>query len=79
VNSEPLSLYGLEIVVNKLAMASEWIFPQHRFFEWEPKDEPFCRKYGIGHKGPMKPAAYQVGNTLIVHPTIYEELAKHVP
>lgn len=27
-----------------------WVFPKERFFEWEPKDEPFCRAYGVGHE-----------------------------
>lgn len=29
---------------------AEWIFPKHRFFEWEPSDEAYCRKYGVGHE-----------------------------
>lgn len=28
----------------------EWIFPQHRLFEYEPQDEWYCRKYNIGYE-----------------------------
>jgi hypothetical protein len=71
------SFNGFRIEINELVTSRSWIFPKERFFEWEPKDEWFCKKYGIGHAGPVEPACYQVGNTLVMHPTIYKELVKY--
>ena len=75
-NGLPPSLYGMGVVVDRNITATSWIFPKHRFFEWEPEDEPLCRKYGIGHEGPEKPAAYEINGTLFIHPDLMEELKR---
>lgn len=69
---------GIEISVDPMAVTRPWIFPEHQFIEWEPKDEAFCRKYGIGHEGPEQPCAYQIGNRWVVHPAIYDSLVREI-
>ena len=71
-----MQLYGLKIRVAKFCTTGKWLFPKHRFFEWEPKDEAFCRKYGIGRP---EPGCYQFGDTIIMHPEIYEQLKDVLP
>lgn len=70
------TLLGFRIVVTDAARGSSWIFPQEPFFEWEPHDEWFCRRYGIGHQGPEKPCIIRVGGSLLVHPDLYEQFKK---
>jgi hypothetical protein len=41
-----MSVYNLKITME----SKRWRFPKHRFFEWESKDEEFCRKYDIGYE-----------------------------
>jgi hypothetical protein len=72
-------LYGLEVFVDANCVTYPWVFPQHRFFEWEAKDEKGCRALGIGHEGPPQPTAYQVWNRLYMHPTIYAQIKKEIP
>jgi hypothetical protein len=72
-------IYGLKVYVSRFCVEYPWVLPQHQFFEWEEKDIPFCRKYKIGHAGPAKPTAYQIGNTLVVHPDIYDQIKKELP
>jgi hypothetical protein len=67
-------LYGFKIRVSEAAVEIPWILPKERFFEWEEKDVPFCRKFGIGKAGPAQPCAYRIGDTLILHPAIYKHL-----
>ena len=61
-------------------MRRPWVFPKHQFFEWEQKDERFCRKYGIGHEGPEEPCIIQVKNpftgrtSLHVHPSLLAKI-----
>ncbi len=70
-------LGAMPVIVSQFALTYVWVFPKHRFFEWEPADEPFCRKFGIGHSEP-KPAAFRYGNTWVMHPSIFAELQKKV-
>jgi hypothetical protein len=72
-------LYGFKVRVSELAVEIPWILPKERFFEWEEKDVPFCRKYGIGHAGKPKPCAYRIGDTMILHPEIYRQLQHELP
>lgn len=71
---------GLEVQVTKCATERPWILPRERFFEWEEKDIPFCRKYRIGKPGPERPTAYIVGGSiLVIHPDLWDELKKRIP
>ncbi len=70
-------LGGMPVIISLFALTYEWVFPQHPFFEWEAADEPFCRKFGIGHSEP-RPAAFRSGNTWVMHPSIFAELQKKV-
>ena len=39
---------GQIVDVYYVVTKSVWEFPKHRFFEYETKDEPWCRQLGIG-------------------------------
>jgi len=67
---------GMPVYVSDLCVQRDWVFPKHRFFEWEPKDERACRALGIGHDGPAKPAMYLVGNSIYVHPAIAKQFPR---
>jgi len=45
-----------KIFVTEAAVDVPWVLPKEKFFEWEEKDVPFCRKYGFGHAGEPKPS-----------------------
>src|SRR4051794_28173317 len=68
-------LFGVRIHVSEYAVVTPWVFPKHRFFEWEAKDEESCRALGIGHPGPTEPAAIMVGyDTVVIHPDLWKEM-----
>ena len=70
-------LNGLAVYLDESMVDKVWVFPQHRFFSYEPKDEGWCRRLGIGYEKTVpKPEAYQIGNKLVMHPTLWEELKK---
>ena len=69
-------LHGLALVVCEYAVSREWVFPYDRFVEYEESDRRWAVPLGFGHWGPQQPAAYQVGNTLYVHPEIYAAIPK---
>ena len=77
-----MNLFGLPVYVTENAVSRQWQFPTHRFFEWEPKDEKFCRKFGIGHEGPATPCVFQIRDPftgrdkLMVHPSLVESIKK---
>lgn len=49
---------GIPLIVDdNISTETEWIFPKHRFFEYEPKDEQSCRALGIGYER-LKPKAF---------------------
>lgn len=69
------TLHGLKVVTDDSMTETVWVFPQDRFVEYEPKDEWWCRKYGIGHEVTRPRAeAVQVGDTLVMHPQMWEKL-----
>ncbi len=74
-----VGLFGIQVVVSEHAVDIPWIFPVEPFVEYEPGDEWWARKYGFGRPGKPKPCAYQVGNKLVVHPAIYEQIKREVP
>ena len=64
---------GFEVKVSRYAMAEVWVFPHDRFVEWEKSDEELCKRLGIGHKE-SKPGVFQLGNLLVVHPDIWDQI-----
>jgi hypothetical protein len=71
-------LNGLAIVPCIWAATRPWVFPDEPFVEYEPKDEAWCRKLGIGHEGPYKPSCLRIGDTLYCHPTIIEAIERQI-
>jgi hypothetical protein len=70
------SLYGLKVVLDDTMTETVWVFPQDRFVEYEPKDEWWCRRYGIGHEETRPRAeAVRVGDVLYAHPTTFERIS----
>lgn len=53
--------YGYDLLFASIKLVIDdnlpkiWQFPKHRFVEYEPKDEWWCRKYGFGKEidGPV--------------------------
>lgn len=70
-------LYGLRIVPCELACETRWEFPKERFVEYEPKDESWCRKLGIGREV-IVGHAYRVGNVLYAHPTVIDAIKEQI-
>lgn len=68
-------LGGIKVVTDNKLYDVVWEFPKDRFIEYEPKDESWCRKLGIG-KEKIVPKAFMIGNTLVAHPIIIAELKK---
>ena len=66
-------LHGIEVVSSEHAVERRWMFPTHRFFEWEPKDEVTCRRLGIGEEKLM-PAAFMICGVLVVHPDLLDDI-----
>lgn len=72
----PVGLGGwVRVDVSQYAMSRRWVFPKHPFFEYEAKDEEWCRKLGIGHEE-WAPAAYWFGDRIVMHPDVYKELER---
>lgn len=72
-----LSLYGFQVVTDPNMVDRVWVFPKERFVEYEPKDEGWCRKLGIGHEEVRpKPEVVRVGRTLVMHPQTWERLCE---
>ena len=46
-----------------------------RFIEYEPKDEKWCRAFGIGHEV-REPACFRVGDKFVMHPRVFERLKR---
>jgi hypothetical protein len=68
-------LNELEVITNP-HIPGVWEFPKERFFEYEPKDESWCRLLGIGKE--VFPTVYRVGNQLHMHPKTWEEFSKEL-
>jgi hypothetical protein len=69
-----INLYGIQLNITEHAIARTWIFPKDSLVEFEPKDEEWCRQLGIGHEE-SKPGAYQIGDTFLIHPKVFDQLA----
>lgn len=69
---------GIRIESCDLLYSTEWVFPERRFIEYEPKDEQWARPLGYGHEnGPYSIHVQPTRTTeeiLYVHPTIYEKI-----
>lgn len=68
---------------SSLAIVPRWIFPKERFFEYEAKDEKWCRLLGIGHEvrepGAIlacydDPILNRQISTLYIHPEIMKRI-----
>jgi hypothetical protein len=71
-------MLGLKVVVDPLAETRVWVYPTDEpFVEYipSPETERWCRFFGYGHEE-RRPCAYRIGNTLIVHPSVYEAMKK---
>lgn len=69
-------MFGLRVTVSEYALVRRWVFPVERFVQYGPEDERWCRYFGIGHEV-TEPGAYQVGDTLVVHPVVWAALERH--
>lgn len=72
-------LYGMLVIIDKLAVTKTWVYPKERFWEYIPsaETERWCRYFGYGHEIET-PCCYQVGNKWIMHPAIWEALKKEI-
>ncbi len=76
------SFLGLKIVVSqhavRITVSEERLFPasRHRSARIYKK---LLKRYGGEFKIKITPISYQIGNTLIMHPTIYEDFKRHAP
>lgn len=68
-----MTLSGLPVVVDELALRRVWVFPRDRFIEYGPEDEGWCRALGLGREE-SRPGAFLVNGTLVVHPAAWEAL-----
>lgn len=68
-------LHGIRYVVSEHAMVARWVFPDDPFVVYEPKDEKWCRFFGIGHEV-REPGAYQVGEVMVIHPVIMDAMRR---
>lgn len=69
-------MFGLEIVIDSFAIVRRWVYPNERFWSYEPspETEKWCRFFGFGHEV-TEPGAYLFGGkTLVVHPAVYAQL-----
>ena len=72
------SLVSVRVGVDELCMATTWIFPFHRFTEYEDSDEGWCRALGNGREE-LRPCALQfVDGSFVMHPDIYEAIQKEI-
>ena len=72
------SLLDFPVTVTEHAMARAWVFPVDRFVEYEPEDEWWARKYGLGYEGSAAPACFRVGRLIVIHPVLWRELQETV-
>jgi hypothetical protein len=72
-------LMGFKVFVSDFCVTIPWVLPAEPFFEWEPKDEWFCRKYGIGRPGRPVPSCFRFENSFIMHPDIYAKMRDVLP
>ena len=70
---------GLKVVVSeharRITITEERLFPasRHRSARIYKK---LLKRYGGEFKVKFEPISYQIGNTLVVHPTIHEEMKR---
>lgn len=71
------SMYGLKVVTDEEMVDTVWVFPKDRFVEYEPKDEWWCRKYGLGHEEVRpKQEVVRAGDTLYMHPAVWKQMGE---
>lgn len=82
-----LSFNGIKVVLSAHALTRRWVFPVERFVTYEPKDEPWCRYFGIGHEvtepceymirdsfGPVWGVRSDMCDTMVIHPELWEKM-----
>lgn len=69
----PDQLYGMRVVVSEHTLVRRWVFPPDRFLSCEESDVRWASVLGYGH-WLYEPGIYQAGNTLMVHPSLYERI-----
>lgn len=72
-----INFYGVPVHISEHALESVWVFPEDRFVEYEKKDEAWARKLGYGHEE-LRPGAYMVGTSLLVHPDVWAEIKRRM-
>lgn len=70
-----LHYYGMPVTVSESAMVPRWKYPTDPFIEYDPGDERWCRYFGFGRQV-SEPGAYQIGNRLLVHPVVWNQIKK---
>lgn len=76
------SFLGLKVIVSRhavrITVTEERLFPasRHRSARIYKK---LLKRYGGEFKVKVTPISYQIGNTLVMHPTLHEEMKKHAP
>jgi hypothetical protein len=68
-------LLGFRIYASQFATKQVWVFPADRFVEYGPEDEWWAIKCGFGH-WEDKPCAVQIGQDLIMHPSLIEAIRR---
>lgn len=70
-------LEGMPVFVSEHALVATWVYPVERFWEYvpSPETEDWCRYFGVGYER-TDPGAYQVGGTLVIHPSLVECLRR---
>lgn len=69
----PSAFTGIPVISDLHCVKREFRFPKDRFIEYEPKDEGWCRFFGIGREVDV-PLAYMIGGKLVAHPRIIEQI-----
>lgn len=66
-------MFGLQIQFSKYMSDGEPQYPQDRFVEYERSDVWWLVKY-YGMSEPKDAEIIQMGNTLVMHPKVYERM-----
>lgn len=72
--------FGMKVQVSEYATAAKWVWPaKHR--EGVKRSRRLLKKLTRKHGLPIRavPTAYQMGNTLVVHPDIYARMKAELP
>ena len=69
-------ILGFQVITDRHipAMKTKWVYPQERFWSYEPSTETerWCRFFGFGQEV-NEMLVYQIGNKLVMHPDILDK------